>query len=131
MCSQTAKMSLHDYFEYWDNFLQNTNSKEWYEDDEKNTISNINNSDKSGFIMIKPKISKSKIRNKNEIFTGRIIKYDSSRKYGFIQSSKHGKTNIFFHLSKCQSNPRIGSLVNFNIEKTEKGLSCTKVITKN
>ena len=53
---------------------------------------------------------------------GRIQKYFSSRKYGFIETDE-SEDNIFFHKSNYRSQdiPSIGQNVEFKIVETPKG----------
>ncbi|CAA6823552.1 MAG: Cold-shock DNA-binding domain-containing protein [uncultured Sulfurovum sp.] len=60
---------------------------------------------------------------------GYIIHFNNEKGYGFIASDEQ-ETNIFVHISQVQNTNELsqGQSVEFNIEKTPKGLSAVNVI---
>lgn len=67
--------------------------------------------------------------NKAEVvLEGVIIKYDASKKFGFIKS---GNTSIFFHISDCKNGSvHVGDRVEFKEVMTEKGKKAINILKK-
>lgn len=84
--------------------------------DEINCLTNNNPSDE---------ISRDSLQN--NVQSGKIIKYNSTKGFGFILDFKSSK-NIFFHISNIMyDGVKIGQKVVYNIESTEKGLNATNI----
>ncbi|MBW3468040.1 cold-shock protein [Arthrospiribacter ruber] len=57
---------------------------------------------------------------------GRVTFFNESKGYGFIKDSQSGES-IFVHINKCLDEIKEGDVVNYETEKTPKGLSATEV----
>ena len=59
--------------------------------------------------------------------TGKIVKYNSDKGFGFILDSETSQ-NVFFHISNVMYNGvKTGQKVSYNIEKTKKGLNAIEI----
>jgi len=61
-----------------------------------------------------------------EPLQGRIEYFNESKGFGFIKQ-KDGVDKIFFHVSNAEANLSEGSLVTFELEKSDRGMAAVKV----
>lgn len=59
---------------------------------------------------------------------GKIVKFFPQKKYGFISSKNNG--DVFFHVSECNFEVKIGLFVAFVCQSTAKGVTAKSVVVK-
>lgn len=72
-------------------------------------------------------VPKAEFREKVEkIRTGKVIFYDDSKGYGFITDGI-SKDSVFVHVNECESQIKVSDTVEFEVEKSPKGLKAVRV----
>ncbi len=62
----------------------------------------------------------------SDVKKGRVDYFNSDRGYGFIKEL-NGNNKYFFHVNNCIDEVNEGQLVNFELEKSDRGLNAVKV----
>ena len=73
---------------------------------------------------IEVSIPKSEPGENKKFHTGKVINYDESKSFGFINSLSE---SVFFHKNDCLDDIRIGDLVSFETEKGPKGVKAIRI----
>lgn len=71
-------------------------------------------------------IPKAEFRANNKTKTGLVKNYDDSKGFGFITDS-HTKDSVFVHINDCLNPIKNGSQVEYETEKSPKGLKAINV----
>lgn len=73
-------------------------------------------------------VPKAELRDGNmeKFKSGKVINYDPSKGYGFIADSET-RDSYFIHINDCEEEIQAGDIVEFEIEKSPKGLKAKNV----
>ncbi len=74
-------------------------------------------------------IPKKEDREEISVIFGKISRFDDSKGYGFIHES-NSQNSIFFHVSDCLEDVKVGDKVIYDVERGPKGLKAVQVRLK-